>query len=225
VYTQICKYLCLPIQADNAENALRTWRGEVEWLFQNHEWLLFFTPVKILEVYGAIQTGQSSRVTQEISFLFQNTTSTRSTLNKAVKDTLSRQQQLQKCSQMESVGRFLTSLFASTMVDVSTIALPKRIHQQSESGAFVHIGTEYNQNQLIRLILKIFQGVPPPYSILSCRFSTNEEDIKLFMERTRAFPGHYLILNVNQLSYRLQEITSRCSLKNMGDHSCYQDIL
>ena len=121
---------------------------------------------------------------------------------------------------MESVGRFLTSLFASKVVDVNAIALPKRIHQQSDSGAFVHIGTEYNQNQLIRLILKIFQGVPAPHSILSCRLSTNEEDLKLFMERTVAFPGHYLILNVNQLSYRLQEVCnilsiSQCSLSSV----------
>jgi len=107
---------------------------------------------------------------------------------------------------MELVGKFFTSLFASTVVDVNSVALPKCIHQHSAGGAFVHIGTEYNQNQLVRLILKIFQGVPAPYSILRCCFSTNEEDLKLFMKRTQAFPGHYLILNVNQLSYRLQEV-------------------
>lgn len=73
------------LQSSKAENALRTWRDRVERLFQNHKWLLFFTPVKILEIYRAIQTGKSSRVTQEISFLFHNTTSTWTTLNEAVK--------------------------------------------------------------------------------------------------------------------------------------------
>lgn len=78
-------FLCFPFQYSEAENALRAWREEVEKQCQNHKWLLFFTPVKILEVYKAIQTKESGRVTQEISFLFQNTISTWSTLDKAVK--------------------------------------------------------------------------------------------------------------------------------------------
>ncbi len=66
----------------------------------------------------------------------------------------------------------------------------------------------FTQSQLLRLIISIYGGVPEAFEVYHCRSTSTEEELRLFMNPKRATkrPFQYLILEVNKLPYRLQEV-------------------
>ena len=73
----------------------------------------------------------------------------------------------------------------------------------------LHYAPGYNQSQLIRLISQIYNGVPECFEVLQCRPTTTAEELTVFMERVKYHPLPYLVLLVNNLPYKLQEVYSR----------------
>ena len=64
----------------------------------------------------------------------------------------------------------------------------------------------YTQMDLICLILSIFSRIPNTYEILHCKVSTTDEELGLFLKRVEKYCAQYLMLDVNKLSLKLQEV-------------------
>ena len=57
-------------------------------------------------------------------------------------------------------------------------------HQFQE---IVHFAPRYDNEQLLRLLIKIYNGVPESYEIFQCDENSIEEDLKLFLSRASKF--------------------------------------
>ena len=64
----------------------------------------------------------------------------------------------------------------------------------------------YTQIDLICLILSIFSRIPNTCKILHCKVSTTDEELGLFLKRVEKYHAEYLMLDVNKLPFKLQEV-------------------
>ena len=119
-----------------------------------------------------------------------------------------------KCSPMELVGKFLhTLLHDHTLPSMSfarrnSFSLP---HHQQHSITTYHAQPlyscpTYSQRNFQYLILSIFTDIPEAYQVLRCQATTTEEELNLFLKRTEKCYTHYLLLDVNKLPSKLQEV-------------------
>ena len=106
---------------------------------------------------------------------------------------------------MHVVGEFLEVVFNNHF-------LPKRcgeaVSQRTSPDLtlLLHYCPGYSQAQLICLIVSIYDGVPEPFEVFHCQPSSTEEELSLFLKRVAKHPRQYLILEVNRLPFRLQEV-------------------
>ncbi len=114
---------------------------------------------------------------------------------------------------MHQVGTFLAALFKDTKLSDSSLQqrrtlspLTRSMSQQSTH--ILHACQNFSPSQLIRTVIGIFGGVPEPFEVFHCRPSVTEEELRLFLNPTRATkqPFQFLILEVNKLQYHLQEV-------------------
>lgn len=70
----------------------------------------------------------------------------------------------------------------------------------------LHYCPGYSQAQLICRIVSIYGGVPEAFEVFHCHLSSTEEELSLFLKRISKHPLNYLILEVNRLPFRLQEV-------------------
>ena len=103
---------------------------------------------------------------------------------------------------MALVGEFLDDVFNG--LETKSI-LP--IHQKPRRDNELFDASNLTQSQLLRLILSVYDGLPDPFQLFRCSSSTQEMDLRIFMKRVILFPGRYLIVFVNYLSYPLQEVS------------------
>ena len=71
----------------------------------------------------------------------------------------------------------------------------------------LHYGPSYDSSQIIRMIIEIYHGVPEGFTVFHCRSTTSAEELTLFIERMRHYHLPYLVLLVNQLPFKLQEVS------------------
>lgn len=64
----------------------------------------------------------------------------------------------------------------------------------------------YSQLDFLCLILGVFSGLPEAYQVLRCHSNTTEEELSLFLKRVEQRHTHYLMLDVNKLPFKLQEV-------------------
>jgi len=64
----------------------------------------------------------------------------------------------------------------------------------------------YSHATHLCLMLEVFSGIPEPYQLLRCQASTSEEELELFVKRAQNEINHYLVLDVNKLPFKLQEV-------------------
>ena len=117
---------------------------------------------------------------------------------------------------MEIVGGFLGDLLQNhTPPRRSTKVIRRPSATQfpgtSDANQFLHHAPKYRQSQLVRLIVSIYGGVPESFEVFHCRASSSKEELSLFLERVEKKPLRYLILEVNKLPFRLQEVRERCN--------------
>ena len=103
---------------------------------------------------------------------------------------------------METVGCFLKELQANVKY---VLPLPEVFH---EFPLVLHCGSSYSQSEIILKIIGIYMnnGLPQPFEVFHCSPETTEEDLHLFKKRVLEHCRHYLILQVNRLPFRLQEV-------------------
>ena len=70
----------------------------------------------------------------------------------------------------------------------------------------LHFCCNYTPSQLMRMIVEIYQGVPEGFAVFHCHPTTSAEELNLFIERIRHHRLPYLVLLVNQLPFKLQEV-------------------
>ena len=118
-------------------------------------------------------------------------------------------------SPMLVVGKFLNVLLRDH-------ALPRRCsvskeqvqslprHMRSISCSFaqpLYFCPTYSQTDFLCLILNLFSGIPESYQVLRCQATTTEEELGLFLKRVEKHRAHYLMLDVNKLPFKLQEVS------------------
>jgi hypothetical protein len=108
-------------------------------------------------------------------------------------------------SPMLVVGHFLDVLFkdhtlpkSSLMMSTSSIT--------TDFGQPLYSCPAYSQLDFIHLILNIFSSVPKAYQVLHCKATTTEEDLSRFLKRVEKHHDQYLMLNVNKLPFKQQEV-------------------
>ena len=112
---------------------------------------------------------------------------------------------------MHVVGTFLGMVF-------NNHSLPKRCGESvsSDPPQLLHYCPKYSQLQLICLIVSIYNGVPEAFEVFHCHPSSTEEEIRLFLKRVAKHPLQYLILEVNLLPFRLQEVCVPYCVKHIS---------
>ena len=79
----------------------------------------------------------------------------------------------------------------------------------------LHYGPSYAPSQLMRMIVEIFRGVPEGFAVFHCRPTTSAEELNLFIERMRHHSLPYLVLQVNRLPFKLQEVDTHNTHKHV----------
>lgn len=112
---------------------------------------------------------------------------------------------------MPVVGEFMNVLFQGlplphqrVLMDTAP-SLPQRTHEHFVQPLYSCLSQ--SQLELVCLILNIFSGIPEAYQVLHCKASTTEEDLSRFLKRVEMYRGHYLMLDVNRLPFKLQEVS------------------
>lgn len=116
------------------------------------------------------------------------------------------------------VGKFLEILFLSPQrfLVSNTQSL---FQQQPDIGSQpLYYCPSSSLVDLTSLILAVFSGVPQPYQVLRCQATTTKEELGLFLMRVEKHPAHYLMLTMNELPFKLQEVRKliNCQQNNHG---------
>ena len=128
-------------------------------------------------------------------------------LSKFFQEILPDSSQEQSCKEgaMPAVGHFLKLL----QERVENYMIPSSASiKRNEYTLMLHFGPNYNQTKLIQMIIGIYNGIPQPFEVFQCFAETSEEEVNLFMKRAARHPCHYLLLEVNNLPFKLQEVHS-----------------
>ena len=113
------------------------------------------------------------------------------------------------CAAMEIVGGFLGDLLHHSALPQRSIKVFRPVKGSThftDGSQFLHCAPNYKQSQLVRLIISICDGVPESFEVFRCQTSTSQEQLGLFLERVEKQPLRYLIMEVNELPFTLQEV-------------------
>ena len=71
----------------------------------------------------------------------------------------------------------------------------------------LHSALNFSQGQVISVIVSIYDGrLPQPYEFFRCHENTSLHQLKLFLTRAINHPLTFMILGVNLLPVKLQEV-------------------
>ena len=71
----------------------------------------------------------------------------------------------------------------------------------------LHSAPDFSQAELISVIAKIYDGrIPQPFEFFRCHENTTMQQLKLFITRANSHPLTFVILGVNLLPTKLQEV-------------------
>ncbi len=66
--------------------------------------------------------------------------------------------------------------------------------------------SKFSDENLLCLVLGLYSGIPKNYHILKCQDINSEEELKLFLNRSKLHFGQYVLVGVNKLPFNLQEV-------------------
>ena len=111
---------------------------------------------------------------------------------------------------MDIVGSFLDQRYLFDQAKVEEWSLPVRYNRKyaslPQANNVLYNATGYTQSELVRLILGLYGGPPEAFEFLHCKPATTEQELRLLMKRAIHHPRLYLIAEVNNLPYQLQEV-------------------
>ena len=138
-------------------------------------------------------------------------------------------------SPMRVVGMFLSVLLQNhtlprrcSVNKDKILSLPRHIRNFNTYLAQpLYFCPTYSQTDFLCLILNLFNGIPESYQVLRCQATTTEEELGLFLKRVEQHTAHYLMLDVNRLPFKLQEVSGGF-LVNAGVciyNSCWNSLM
>ena len=71
----------------------------------------------------------------------------------------------------------------------------------------------------MRMIVEIYNGVPEGFAVFHCRPTTSAEELNLFIERMMHHSLPYLVLQVNRLPFKLQEVGMHVYIMHTHTHT------
>ena len=120
---------------------------------------------------------------------------------------------------LQVVGEFLRALFKthklprresfSSLVRVQSVTSYSLSHEFSQ---LLHYCPHYSQSQLIQTVIGICSGVPEAFEVFRCQPSTTEGELQLFLQRAAKHSLRSIVLEVNRLPFKLQEVLSLCDI-------------
>lgn len=102
------------------------------------------------------------------------------------------------------IGSFLKELFLSDNSLEEHLA--QRYDRNIKCDMDIIVAKGCSQKQLIHLLVSIYNGIPEYFDILRCHSATTVQDLRAFMDRVILIPRLYVIVEVNLLSFELQEV-------------------
>ena len=105
---------------------------------------------------------------------------------------------------MQVVGRFLELLFTNHKLPVRSDPSPPSPHNTHSH--LLHYCPGFTQGQLIQTVIGICSGIPESFEVFHCRPTTTEEELKLFLSRAVKHELRSLVLEVNKLPFKIQEV-------------------
>ncbi len=130
---------------------------------------------------------------------------------------LTSQGTVEDTSPMLVVGQFLDALLHDYVLAESPFFTSPTLHDVIAQP--LYFCPEYSQVDFLCFTLTIFSGVlPEAYQVLRCKATTTEEELGLFLKRADHSLTHYLMLNVNMLPFKLQEVRIYHQLLLMGEN-------
>ena len=148
-------------------------------------------------------------------------------LNASRKEMLSLEQTSDASIPLSICGTFLDELLKhSKIVDYSpqkyddqnrlvyfTCSRRSLLHS-THSVEVLHSAPGFSQGELISVIVSIYgRRLPQPYECFRCHEHTSLDELKLFLTRAVNYPLIFLILGVNLLPIKLQEVIVHAKLK------------
>ena len=110
------------------------------------------------------------------------------------------------------VGEFLNKIFRDSTLPrrCNSVHPPNRIGHvlPKKSNNILHFCPEYPQAKIIRVIIEIYDGIPESFEVFHCQSTTTEEQLDQFMKKASIYARRYLVLDVNTLPYKLQEVST-----------------
>ena len=212
----------LEIVKDERKQMLCERQQQISELQQLHPQLLLFNMHAIFILAQALIKGDVGKVSHLVSQLFDDQRVTMQQLRPSVEKLISRvgttdvgDIQFEE-KPMQRVGTFLKRLVEKGLF---TRLYPARRRQRTGEGSksgkshVVHLAYGFNLDQLLKLILQIYDGFPESYEMLRCTKKTTKGDVELFMKRIQQFPyRQFTFVQVEELSIELQEDILRFQL-------------
>lgn len=115
-------------------------------------------------------------------------------------------------SPISLVGKFLDILFNDHDLPLrfSPVEAQSLTDNKLLTRAFVqplYSCPTYLHGDIVCLILNIFSGIPESHQVMRCQATTKEDELSLFLKRITQHPAHYLMLDINKLPFKLQEVS------------------
>ena len=111
------------------------------------------------------------------------------------------------------VGQFLDDLLLNHALSQhppmsvrETISFPRHCAATKISNQPLFFCPSYSHASRLCFILEVFACIPEAYQVLRCQATTSEEELELFLKRAQTQMNHYLVLDVNKLPFKLQEV-------------------
>ena len=146
---------------------------------------------------------------------------------------IDRKENFVKNSPVHIVGAFLGYLFEGHTLPLSLSDSPQQrtlyspvlrtmsFSSKREFSQSLHYCPNFSQGELIRTIIGLYstvtetmvamqgplRGIPECFDIVRCQSTTSEEELRLFFNRASQYPRLYIVLEVNKLPYKAQEVS------------------
>ncbi|XP_065828093.1 uncharacterized protein [Oscarella lobularis] len=216
----------LEIVKDERKQMLCERQQQISELQQLHPQLLLFNMHAIFILAQALIKGNVGKVSHLVSRLFDGQRVTMQQLRSSVNKLISRVGTTDvgdsiiiqsEETPVQRVGTFLKRLVEDK--DLFTRLYPARRRQRTSERSkpgkshVVHLAYGFNLDQLLKLILQIYDGFPESYEMLRCTKKITKGDVELFMKRIQQFPyRQFTFVQVEELSIELQEDILRFQL-------------
>ena len=108
---------------------------------------------------------------------------------------------------MLMVGQFLNILLKEhSIFSPDLMSMPRHHVSSTICNQPLYFCSSYSNANCLRFILEIFSKIPEAYQVLRCQTTTSEEELELFLKRALTQPNYYLLLDINKLPFKLQEV-------------------